>query len=213
MKNLPKKIAIFPLSNVIFFPKTQLPLNIFEDRYIQLVSDQIKSDRLFGMIQPINKKEKKPKVYGIGCLGKITSFHEMPDKRFLINLTGITRFKILEELKTNKLYREFDVDYSDFFDDLKAKVINKNTIDNKKIILKIKNFFKKKNYFIDYNNLNKLEFDEMLNTICMISPFSPEEKQKLVEAINLEDRIKMLEKIINFNLADNYQNNTVQEKQ
>jgi len=210
MKNLPKKIAIFPLSNVIFFPKTQLPLNIFEDRYIQLVSDQIKSDRLFGMIQPINKKEKKPKVYGIGCLGKITSFHEMPDKRFLINLTGITRFKILEELKTNKLYREFDVDYSDFFDDLKAKVINKNTIDNKKIILKIKNFFKKKNYFIDYNNLNKLEFDEMLNTICMISPFSPEEKQKLVEAINLEDRIKMLEKIINFNLADNYQNNTVQ---
>ena len=210
MKNLPKKIAIFPLSNVIFFPKTQLPLNIFEDRYIQLVSDQIKSDRLFGMIQPINKKEKKPKVYGIGCLGKITSFHEMPDKRFLINLTGITRFKILEEFKTNKLYREFDVDYSDFFDDLKAKVINKNTIDNKKIILKIKNFFKKKNYFIDYNNLNKLEFDEMLNTICMISPFSPEEKQKLVEAINLEDRIKMLEKIINFNLADNYQNNTVQ---
>ena len=210
MNNLPKKIAIFPLSNVIFFPKTQLPLNIFEDRYIQLVSDQIKSDRLFGMIQPINKKEKKPKVYGIGCLGKITSFHEMPDKRFLINLTGITRFKILEELKTNKLYREFDVDYSDFFDDLKAKVINKNTIDNKKIILKIKNFFKKKNYFNDYNNLNKLEFDEMLNTICMISPFSPEEKQKLVEAINLEDRIKMLEKIINFNLADNYQNNTVQ---
>ncbi len=210
MNNLPKKIAIFPLSNAIFFPKTQLPLNIFEDRYIQLVSDQIKNDRLFGMIQPINKKEKKPKVYGVGCLGKITSFHEMPDKRFLINLSGITRFKILEELKTNKLYREFSVDYSGFSADLKPKVINKNIINNNKIILKIKNFLKKKNYFIDYNSLNKLEFDEMLNTICMISPFSPEEKQKLVEAINLEDRIKTLEEIINFNLADNYQNNTVQ---
>ena len=140
----------------------------------------------------------------------ITSFHEMPDKRFLINLTGICRFKILEELNTNKLYREFNVDYYNFSDDFNPKVINKEKIDESKIVLKIKNFLKKKNYFIDYNNLNKLEFDEMLNTICMISPFSPEEKQKLVETINLEDRVETLKEIINFNLAVSYQNNTFQ---
>ena len=144
MNNLPKKIAIFPLSNAIFFPKTQLPLNIFEDRYIQLVSDQMKNDRLFGMIQPIDKNEKKPKVYGVGCLGKITSFHETSDKRFLINLNGIIRFRILEELNTNKLYREFTVDYSDFSNDLGENNINKKKINNEKIIEKIKSFLKKK---------------------------------------------------------------------
>jgi len=210
MNNLPKKIAIFPLSNAIFFPKTQLPLNIFEDRYIQLVSDQMKNDRLFGMIQPIDKNEKKPKVYGVGCLGKITSFHETSDKRFLINLNGIIRFRILEELNTNKLYREFTVDYSDFSNDLGENNINKKKINNEKIIEKIKSFLKKNNYSIDYNNLKKMDFDQMLNTVCMILPFSPEEKQKLIEIIKIEDRVKMLEEIINFNLVGSLQNNTIQ---
>ena len=210
MNNLPKKIAIFPLSNAIFFPKTQLPLNIFEDRYIQLVSDQMKNDRLFGMIQPIDKNEKKPKVYGVGCLGKITSFHETSDKRFLINLNGIIRFRILEELNTNKLYREFTVDYSDFSNDLGENNINKKKINNEKIIEKIKSFLKKNNYSIDYNNLKKMDFDQMLNTVCMILPFSPEEKQKLIETIKIEDRVKMLEEIINFNLVGSLQNNTIQ---
>ena len=119
--NFPNTIAVFPLSNAIFFPGTILPLNIFEERYIQLVSDCMKEQRLFGMIQPKIKSGQKPEVYRVGCLGKIVSFNETVDKRFIISLSGIIRFKIQEELNTNKLYREFKVDYSDYINDLKIK--------------------------------------------------------------------------------------------
>ena len=122
--NFPNKIAIFPLSNAIFFPRTILPLNIFEDRYIQLVSDCMKENRMFGMVQPKNKKDMLPEVYDIGCLGKIISFNETIDKRFIINLSGIIRFRIKEEVKTNKLYREFKVNYSDFIYDLEDIIQN-----------------------------------------------------------------------------------------
>ena len=117
--DLPKKIAVFPLSNAVFFPKTVLPLNIFEERYIQLVSDCMQDKRLFGMVQPKTKEKNYLNVYEVGCLGKITSFNETNDKRFIINLSGIIRFRIIEELKTSKLYREFKVDYTDFSEDLK----------------------------------------------------------------------------------------------
>ena len=116
--DLPNKIAVFPLSNAIFFPRTILPLNIFEDRYIQLVSDCMKEERLFGMVQPKVMSGKKPEVYTVGCLGKIINFNETSDRRFIINLSGIIRFKIQKELISNKLYREFNVDYSDFIADL-----------------------------------------------------------------------------------------------
>ena len=207
---LPTKIAIFPLSNAIFFPKTILPLRIFEKRYIQLVSDCMKDDRLFGMIQPKTKIDSKPDVYKVGCLGKVTSFSETDDKRFIINLSGIIRFKIKEELNTDKLYREFEVDYSDFFNDLDEKKFKKNEYDVKNLIKKIKIFFSKKNYFIKFNELEKLNLDQLINTICMISPFTVEEKQKLVEAIEISKKIKILEKLVNFELANNFENRTIQ---
>ena len=121
--DLPTDIAIFPLSNAIFFPKTVLPLNIFEDRYIQLIEDCMKGKRIFGMVQPKKKLSSTPEVYQVGCLGKIVSFNETSDKRFVINLSGISRFKIKKELKTEKLYRIFSVDYSDFKDDFEFKKI------------------------------------------------------------------------------------------
>ena len=207
---LPTKIAIFPLSNAIFFPKTILPLRIFEKRYIQLVSDRMKDDRLFGMIQPKTRMDSKPDVYKVGCLGKVTSFSETDDKRFIINLSGIIRFKIKEELNTDKLYREFEVDYSDFFDDLDEKNSKKNECNVKNLIKKIKIFFNKKNYFIKFNELEKLNLDQLINTICMISPFTVEEKQKLVEAIEISKKIKILEKLVNFELANNFENRTIQ---
>ena len=207
---LPTKIAIFPLSNAIFFPKTILPLRIFEKRYIQLVSDRMKDDRLFGMIQPKTRMDSKPDVYKVGCLGKVTSFSETDDKRFIINLSGIIRFKIKEELNTDKLYREFEVDYSDFFDDLDEKKFKKNEYNVKNLIKKIKIFFNKKNYFIKFNELEKLNLDQLINTICMISPFTVEEKQKLVEAIEISKKIKILEKLVNFELANNFENRTIQ---
>jgi len=210
LKNdLPKNIAIFPLSNAVFFPRTILPLNIFEERYIQLVNDCMKNQRLFGMVQPKIKNESKTEVYKIGCLGKIVSFNETVDKRFIITLSGIVRFKIEKELTTNKLYRIFNVNYSNFLTDLEKK--NESiSFDKNNLIKKIKFFFDKKNYSVELEELKKLDFDQLISTTCMISPFSVQEKQKLIETINLKEKISVLEEIINFNLADFQQNKTIQ---
>ena len=209
-KIFPNKIPIFPLSSAIFFPKTILPLNIFEDRYIQLVNDSMKENRMFGMVQPKNRKGIAPEVYKIGCLGKIVSFNETEDKRFIISLSGIIRFKIKNEIKKDKLYRVFEVDYSEFLNDLeeeKNQIIN---FDKKDLLKKIKLFFQKINYPIDYNELIKLNLHQLVNTVSMISPFSVEEKQKLIETIKIEDKLKILSEVINFNLLDFEENKTVQ---
>ena len=209
-EKFPNKIPIFPLSSAIFFPKTILPLNIFEDRYIQLVNDAMKENRMFGMVQPKNRKGITPEVYKIGCLGKIVSFNETEDKRFIISLSGIIRFKIKNEIKKEKLYRSFEVDYSEFLNDLeeeKSQILN---FDKKDLLKKIKLFFQKINYPIDYNELVKLNLDQLVNTVGMISPFSVEEKQKLIETIKIEDKLKILSEIISFNLLDFEENKTVQ---
>ena len=208
--DLPNKIAVFPLSNAIFFPRTILPLNIFEDRYIQLVSDCMKEEKLFGMIQPKVKSDKKPEVYTVGCLGKIIDFNETTDRRFIISLSGIVRFKIKKELNNNKLYREFNVDYSDFIDDLEIKKNKLKNFTECQLFKKIKLFFHKLNYSIEFNELLKLNFDQLINTVCMIAPFSVQEKQKLIEIVNTEEKIKILEDIIDFNLLSNQENATIQ---
>jgi len=195
INNLPDKIAVFPLSNAVFFPKTILPLNIFEKRYIQLVDDCMKDQRLFGMIQPKSKPSKKNEVYEVGCLGKVTSFNETQDKRYLISLTGIIRFRIDKELETKKLYREFKVDYSDFSNDLMDKVFNEQNSQVKNMLNKIKIYFEKKNYMVQFDELKKLNCDQLISTISMISSFSPEEKQKIIETIKIEDKIQVFEKI------------------
>ena len=180
-----------------------MPLNIFEKRYIELVNDSMKGQRLFGMIQPKLKVNSSIKVYEVGCLGKIISFDETNDRRFIIRLSGISRFKIKKELTTNKLYREFEVDYSKFADDLNIINLEKEKYNEQKLLNKINLFFKRKNYLLELNELKKLNFDQLISTICMISPFSIEEKQKLIETIKLEDKIKILEEIIDFDLLDN----------
>ena len=208
--NLRNKIAVFPLSNAIFFPKTVLPLNIFEDRYIQLINDCMKDDRMFGMIQPKSKVSKSPDVYKIGCLGKIVSFNETSDKRFIITLSGLIRFRIKNEIEQKKLYREFDVDYSEFLDDLREKKNHLINYNKNNFLNKIKKFFQKLNYSVDHDELLKLDFEQLINTVCMISPFSVEEKQKLIESLKIEDKIKILDEIINFNLFEYQENKTIQ---
>ena len=208
--NFPNKIAIFPLSSAIFFPRTILPLNIFEDRYIQLVNDCMKENRMFGMVQPKNKKSMAPEVYNVGCLGKIVSFNETSDKRFIISLSGIIRFRIKNEIKKEKSYRNFEVDYSEFINDLNEKNHKEINYDKKNLLNKIKIFFQKIGYPIESNEIAKLNLDQLVNTVSMISPFSVEEKQKLIETVNIKDKIKTLDEIINFNLLDFKENKTVQ---
>jgi len=208
INSLPKNIPVFPLSDVVFFPKTILPLNIFEKRYIQLVNDCMKDQRLFGMIQR-KKTSEAQDVYEVGCLGKIINFNETSDGRFIINLSGIIRFRIMKELISSRLYRKFSVDYSDFLQDL--KIVKNNAKCNKKDFLKkIEIFFKKKNFLININELEKHNFEQLLNTLCMISPISLIEKQKLIETTSSEEKIQLFEDIINFNLVDSFKNKTIQ---
>ena len=209
-EDLPNKISVFPLSNAIFFPRTILPLNIFEDRYLQLVDDCMKGNRMFGMVQPRNNTDISPEVYNVGCLGKIISFNETTDKRFIITLLGLTRFRIKKELQKEKLYRSFEVDYSEFLDDLEIKKVETFSSEKKNLLKKIQIFFEKINYPVKYNDLSKLNLDELISNVSMISPFSIEEKQKLIETREFDNKIKVLNEIINFNLLDYQENKTIQ---
>ena len=209
-EDLPKIISIFPLSNAIFFPRTVLPLNIFEDRYLQLVDDCMKGNRMFGMVQPRNRKDLSPEVYNVGCLGKIISFNETSDKRFIISLAGLTRFRIKKELKKEKLYRIFEVDYSEFLNDLEFKKDESFILEKKNLLKIIQFFFEKINYPVKYNELSKLDLDELISNVSMISPFSVEEKQKLIETKKIDNKIKVLSEIINSNLLNDEESKTIQ---
>ncbi len=205
MKNLPSIIPIFPLSGVIYFPKTNLPLNIFEQRYLDLVNDTFKKDKLMGMVQSQKSSEK---VYEVGCLGKISDLQKSKDGRILINLTGVTRFKILQEVENKKLYREFKVDYSKFELDLK-EVSGDQNMEN--LMDKAKIFFKKNGLLLNWKEFDKLDKVQKINTLSMISPVTNEEKQKLLESLTTKDKIDNLENILSFYLHEiNYDNQTVQ---
>ena len=205
MKNFPNVIPIFPLSGVIYFPKTNLPLNIFEQRYVDLVNDTYNKDKLMGMIQ---SHKNGNEVYNVGCLGKISDFQKSSDGRILINLTGITRFEIIKEINNSKLYREFEVDYKNYELDLRETSEDQNT---DSLMSKAKNFFKKNGLLLNWKEFAKLDEVQKINTLSMISPITNEEKQKLLEALTIKDKINTLEKIIDFYIHEvNFNNQTVQ---
>ena len=205
MKNFPNTIPVFPLSGVIYFPKTNLPLNIFEQRYVDLVNDTFKKDKLMGMVQ---SQKNGDGVYKVGCLGKISDLQKIKDGRILINLTGLTRFEILEEIKNKKLYREFKVNYRNFEQDLKNMSVIPNT---EKLMDKAKIFFKKNGLLLNWKEFDKLDETQKINTLSMISPITNEEKQKLLEALTIKDKIETLENIISFYLHEvNFDTQTIQ---
>ena len=212
MKNLPSKLPVFPLSNFIIFPKTTVPLNIFEPRYIDMINDSMKSDKLIGMIQPKNtmNENNNPDLYEVGCLGKITSFRETEDGRFLIELKGLTRFKKIKEIKSEKKYRILEVSYENFNDDLINKREEIKFSDLELIFKDLKSLFEKKGFVINWKALEKQSLDETLNALAMASPFSLEEKQFLLEAQNLNIRKNKIAEILKTYTHDIYENNTIQ---
>jgi len=207
---LPEIIPVFPLSNFIFFPKTTVPLNIFEKRYLEMIDDAMKGDRIIGMIQPKESNQNSPLLYNIGCAGKITSFNETDDRRYLIVITGISRFKISQEIKTENLYRKCKVDYSNFKSDLGDTKKEIKFSDLELIFKNLKSLFDKQGYLINWKELEKQSLDETINTLSMASPFSLEEKQILLETTNLDERKKKLEEILNTYVLDNFGNKTIQ---
>ena len=210
-EELPKTIPVFPLSNFIIFPKTTVPLNIFEPRYVQMIDDCMKSNRIIGMIQPKKTGEtKKPNLYEIGCIGKITSFNETRDGRYLIILNGLCRFRILEELNTEKLYRKCEVNYDGFELDLSSKKDDSKVSELKSIFIKLKNLFKKQGYIINWKDIENQNPSQTLNTLSMASPFTLEEKQVLLETKNFNSRKEKLENILETYSIDNFNNTTLQ---
>ena len=212
MNNFPDIIPVFPLSNFIIFPKTTVPLNIFEPRYIEMINDCMKSNKYIGMIQPKTTKDniQIPELYKIGCLGKITAFKETDDGRYVIELKGLIRFQIIQEIKSAKKYRECRIDTKNFLDDLGNKKENIKFSDLELIFKDLKTLFEKRGFVINWKALEKQSLDETINALAMASPFTLEEKQILLEAENLDIRKSKIAQILNTYTFDNYNNTTVQ---
>ena len=212
MTELPKTIPVFPLSNFIIFPKTTVPLNIFEPRYINMVNDSMKSNKLIGMIQPKSFGEGKntPKLHEVGCLGKITSFSETTDGRYLIELKGLIRFQKIKEIETEKKYRILEIDFKNFLNDLNSDKEDIKFTDLELIFKDLKNLFEKKGFIINWSSLKNQSLDETINALAMASPFSLEEKQVLLEAKNLDLRKNKIAEILKTYSFDNFNNTTIQ---
>ncbi len=212
--DLPKKIPVFPLSNFIIFPKTTVPLNIFEPRYVDMVNDSMKSSKFIGMVQPKTLKNfdnsKLPVLHKIGCLGKITSFKETSDSRYLIELKGVIRFEIKQEINSGKKYREVEIDYDNFIHDLDEKKEDLKFSDLELIFRDFKILFEKRGFIINWRALEKQSLDETINALAMTSPFSLEEKQVLLEAKNLNTRKTKIAEILNTYTYDEFENTTLQ---
>ena len=211
-ENLPNKIPIFPLSNFIIFPKTTIPLNIFEPRYIDMINDSMKSNKLIGMIQPKNTNNKKinPDLHQVGCLGKITSFRETEDGRFIIELKGLIRFRKIKEIITENKYRILEVNFENFYKDLINEKKNLKFTDLELIFKDLKSLFEKRGFIINWKALEKQSLDETINALAMASPFSLEEKQVLLEAENLNVRKEKISEILSTYTFDNFNNTTIQ---
>ena len=212
-ENLPKKIAVFPLSNFIIFPNTTVPLNIFEPRYIEMINDCMKSDKLLGMIQPkIPKNESQiiPELHKIGCLGKILDLQKTDDDRYLIELKGVIRFNIISEINSKKNYRECEISFDKFYDDLEKKEEDLKFSDLELIFRDLRNLFEKRGFIINWKTLENQSLDETINALAMASPFTLEEKQVLLETKNLDARKSKIADILTTYTFDNYNNTTIQ---
>ena len=211
INSLPKKVPVFPLSNFIIFPKNTVPLNIFEPRYVDMINQSMKTNKIIGLIQPKkNKINSISDLYEVGCLGKITSFEDTPDGRYLIDLNGLSRFKVVKEIKNSKKYRECEVNFDDFKKDIILEKEQLKFSDLELIFKDLKTLFKKRGYIINWKSLEKQSLNEIVNALAMASPFSLEEKQILLESQDLGTRKNKIAEILSTYTFDNFENNTLQ---
>ena len=177
-KEIPQEVSVFPLANAVFFPNTILPLNIFEPRYKKMIEDALASNKMIGMIQTRETvNPKKPEVFSVGCLGKIDTHTKTADGRYLINLKGLVRFRILDEAETELPYRKFRVTYDEFLDDLEKIKFN-DKIDVLQLIDKARKLFKIHQLSTDWKIVEKVEPDQLINSLSMICPFSDEDREE-----------------------------------
>ena len=200
-KKIPSSIPLFPLENVLLLPFGKLPLNIFEERYINMVLDSLKSHRMIGIIQPKNNNND---FFMMGCIGKITSYIETPDYRLVLNLEGICRFVIHERNLSPKGYYQATIDTSDYLDDLNNL---EPMVDRNNLIQKYANFFKMKKLEIDREVLAETSNLQLLSTLAMLAPFNKIDKQAILESPNVKERINTINSILDLNTFQVVSNN------
>lgn len=200
--DLPGVIPVFPLAGAILLPRANLPLNIFEERYLAMIDDAMRGHRIIGMIQPEreNDRARHPKLYPVGCAGRITSYTETGDGRMLIALTGIARFALGEELQVMTPYRQTKPDWAAFARDFDAPPAS-DPFDRAKLIAALKPFVRMLNVEIDWNWVEQAPADMLINAVAMLSPFPPAEKQALLEAADLGARAKIAQSLVELAVA------------
>lgn len=192
LDDLPTLLNIFPLSGVLLLPRGQLPLNVFEPRYLALVDAALAGDRLIGMIQPTENEEKvlKPALAAIGCVGRVTGFRESEDGRYLITLTGICRFRLAEELKTETPYRRIIADYLPYIDDLTEP--DEADFPRDRLLVALKDYLSRRDLKADWKSVMSAPPETLINALAMLCPFEPAEKQALLEAPSWPERVDTL---------------------
>ncbi|MEQ1753578.1 MAG: LON peptidase substrate-binding domain-containing protein [Micropepsaceae bacterium] len=199
-KDLPQVIPVFPLTGALILPRGQLPLHIFEPRYLAMVDDALRYNRIIGMVQPMDSKDNTPALYPIGCAGRLTSWSETGDGRYMIALSGLTRFRILQELETTTPYRQIRVDYAPFAFDL-TPMDDESVVDRKRLAASIKAFFKQREMENFWPSMEHFPGELLINSLSMICPFPPAEKQALLEAPTLAERAHLLTALIEMTTA------------
>jgi Lon protease-like protein len=201
---LPQVIPVFPLPGALLLPRGQMPLNIFEPRYLAMIDDALRDGhRLIGMIQPDivhSDSEEKPKLFSVGCIGRITQFAEAGDGRYILELTGVSRFKVIEELSALTQYRQCQVDYFPFLDDFTARK-GEDAVDREALIEVLRDFLKANNLKVDWDGVESAPNEALVNALAMMSPYGPPEKQAMLEAPDLKTRAEILIAVTEMDLA------------
>ncbi len=214
LADLPEVIPVFPLPGALLLPRARLPLNIFEPRYLAMLDDALRSDhRLIGMVQPYEDQRPPPRLHSIGCAGRVTSLSETEDGRYLIALTGLSRFRIEDEIEGFTPYRRVRVAWADFADDLRPPVRDREAAESfcrKEFLTLLRGYFNSVQLGCDWDSLRDAEPELLVNSLSMMCPFSIEEKQALLEASCLADRTETLMALMRFAMASRGNDGQVQ---
>jgi hypothetical protein len=201
--DLPRRLPVFPLPGALLLPRADLPLNVFEPRYLQMVGDAMAGERLIGMIQPMEETADlmaRPKLCKVGCAGRITSYADTPDSRILITLTGVCRFRVERELVTVTPYRTVEADYSIFATDLVADS-GVEEVDRPAVLRAFRDYLDVNDLRADWDQVNAASTETLVNTLSLLAPYSPRDKQALLEASDLKTRAEVLVALTEIALA------------
>jgi Lon protease-like protein len=202
VQDLPRMFPVFPLTGALLFPRGGLPLNIFEPRYLNMIDDAMAGDRLIGMVQPAPRAAdpQKPALSNVGCVGRLTSFAETEDGRYLITLTGLARFRLVRELEAATPYRRVEADFTTFAEDLTPPGPS-YAIDRVRLIKALRRYVEANGFQVDWSAVDDAAPEVLVNAVATLCPFEPVEKQALLETVRLDERCAALVTLLELNMS------------